>query len=637
MKEKLSRIEREVARIVLVYLVLGLVWIFFSDTVLVLLVENQAQFERFSLFKGTAFIILTAVLLYLQVRSALVQRIEVEQTLQISEERWKFALEGAGEGVWDWNLQTDEVYRSARWLQIYGYAEHEVGRTAQEGRMLIHPDDLQQALEDIQSYLEGRTAIFISEFRLRCKDGGWKWTLSRGKVVEKDEAGKPLRMIGIHSDISERKNSEAQVFQLAHYDSLTGLPNRVLFMDRLHQDIRKARRYAQSVTLIFLDLDRFKEVNDALGHDAGDQLLKETAQRLLGCVRGSDTVARLGGDEFTIILTNLSDSVSLEQVAQNILDRLAEPFRIGDEMVYLSTSIGITIYPNDAVDAEMLLKNADQAMYAAKEEGKNRFNYFTESMQQAAQMRMRMANDLRAALVNGEFVIHYQPIVELATGRMHKAEALIRWQHPSRGLVSPAEFIPIAEDTGLIVDIGDYVFRQAARQAVAWRKRLPDFQVSVNKSPVQFKASKNVHEVWLRHLDSLGLAGDSLVIEITEGLLLDAREPVIRQLQDFHRAGLQIAIDDFGTGYSSLAYLKKFDIDYVKIDRSFTGNIKPGSDDMALCEAIIVMAHKLGLQVVAEGVETAEQRDLLLGAGCNYAQGYLFSRPLPAEELEKLF
>jgi diguanylate cyclase (GGDEF)-like protein/PAS domain S-box-containing protein len=636
LKERLSRIERAVARIVLVYLMFGLFWIGFSDPAIAVFAADTADFQRYSTYKGVAFIVLTAIVLYLQVRATLMQQFRSEQSLMISEERWKYALEGAGEGVWDWNLQTDEVFRSARWHEIYGYSEGDVGRTARAGRTLIHPDDLAQAMEHIEAYLAGKTDIFISEFRLRCKDGSWKWTLSRGRVVESDGTGRPLRMIGIHTDISDRKNSEAQVFHLAHYDSLTGLPNRVLFMDRLHQDIRKAQRSKHSLTLIFLDLDRFKEVNDALGHDAGDQLLKETAQRLSSCVRTSDTVARLGGDEFTIILNNLSDSVSLERVAQNILERLAEPFRIGEEMVYLSTSIGITIYPNDATDAEVLLKNADQAMYAAKDEGKNRYNYFTASMQQAAQVRMRLANDLRAALNTQEFVVYYQPIVELATGNISKAEALLRWQHPVRGLVSPAEFIPIAEDTGLIVDIGDYVFTEAAQQVAKWRQRKPDFQVSVNKSPVQFKANKNIHKAWLGYLASIGLPGNSLVIEITEGLLLEARDPVIRQLQDFHKEGLQIAIDDFGTGYSSLAYLKKFDIDYVKIDRSFTRNIEPGSDDMALCEAIIVMAHKLGLQVVAEGVETPEQRDLLLAAGCNYAQGYLFSRPVPAEELEKL-
>ena len=635
MKDRLSAIERAVARVVLVYLAFGLLWILFSDYLLAVLATDQQQYQRYSMYKGIAFITLSATLLYLQVRGTLMRRFKEQQAVIQKEERWKFALEGAGEGVWDWNLQTGQVFRSERWHEMYGYVEHEVG-SALDGRKLIHPDDLAHAVEDIEAYLAGRTPSFVSEFRLRCGDGSWKWTQSRGKVVESDDAGRPLRMIGIHADISDRKRSEEQVFQLAHYDSLTGLPNRVLFMDRLHQDISKAQRNKHSVTLIFLDLDRFKEVNDALGHDIGDQLLKETAQRLKGCVRASDTVARLGGDEFTIILNNLSDSASLEQVAQNILDRLAEPFHLGEEMVYLSTSIGITIYPNDATDVEVLLKNADQAMYAAKDAGKNRYNYFTASMQQAAQLRMRLASDLRLALRANEFVIYYQPIVELATGDICKAEALIRWQHPVRGLVSPMEFIPVAEDTGLIIEIGDYVFTQAARQAARWRQFKPDFQISVNKSPVQFRANRNSHQAWMDQLAAMGLPGNSLAIEITEGLLLDATVPVMRQLQEFHRQGMQIAIDDFGTGYSSLAYLKKFDIDYVKIDRSFTRNVQPGSDDMVLCEAIIVMAHKLGLKVIAEGVETAMQRDLLLAAGCDYAQGYLFSKPLPPEELEKL-
>jgi len=637
MKDRLSAIERAVARIVLVYLVFGLLWILFSDYLLAVLATNEEQYQRYSMYKGAAFFTFTATLLYLQIRGTLMRQFKQEQSLVLSEERWKFALEGAGEGVWDWNLQTDQVFRSDRWHEMYGYREGDVGPSAMDGRKLIHADDLAHAVEDIEAYLAGRSKTFVSEFRLRCGDGSWKWTQSRGQVVESDSAGQPLRMIGIHTDISDRKYSEERVFQLAHYDTLTGLPNRVLFMDRLHQDISKAQRHEHSLTLVFLDLDRFKEVNDALGHDAGDQLLKEAAQRLKGCVRASDTVARLGGDEFTIILNNLSDSASLEQIAQNILNQLAEPFHLGEEMIYLSTSIGITIYPDDATDVDVLLKNADQAMYAAKDEGRNRYNYFTASMQQAAQLRMRVASDLRLALSANELVTYYQPIVELATGDICKAEALIRWQHPVRGLISPMEFIPVAEDTGLIIEIGDYVFRQAAQQAASWRQRKPNFQISVNKSPVQFRANKNSHQAWLDQLTALGLPGNSLTIEITEGLLLDATIPVVRQLQEFHNHGLQIAIDDFGTGYSSLAYLKKFDIDYVKIDRSFTRNIQPGSDDMVLCEAIIVMAHKLGLQVIAEGVETETQRDLLLAAGCDYAQGYLFSRPVLPQEMEKLF
>jgi diguanylate cyclase (GGDEF)-like protein len=389
--------------------------------------------------------------------------------------------------------------------------------------------------------------------------------------------------------------------------------------------------------LMLLDLDRFKEVNDTLGHDMGDILLKEGARRLSSCVRGTDTVARLGGDEFTIILSELHDPANVERIAQDILKKLAEPFHLKREVAYVSASIGITLYPNDGASIETLLKNADQAMYASKNQGRNRYNYFIPSMQEAAQNRMRLANDLRGALEADQFSLVYQPIVELATGVIHKAEALIRWQHPNRGEVSPTEFITIAEETGLIIDIGDWVFRETACQVKHWRERHhADFQISINKSPIQFHNKCNSHAAWFEHMQQQGLSGQSIVVEITEGLLLDASTAITDQLLEFRDAGMQVALDDFGTGYSSLSYLKKFDIDYLKIDRSFVSNLAPGSDDMALCEAIIVMAHKLGIKVIAEGVETVQQRNLLSTVGCDYGQGYLFSKPLPAVEFEKL-
>ena len=634
--KRLSNLDLIVLRIVLLYLLFGLIWIFFSDSILSSLVSSYEKYTRYSIYKGWAFILITSVLLYLLVRKTLQQQTQIESSLQVSEERWKFALEGAGDGVWDWDLQTNQVFRSVRWKEIYGYTNDEIEATADYGRALVHPDDLQHALNDIYAYLEGETDIFVSEFRLLCKDGTWKWTLSRGMLVGRTQDGKPLRMIGTHTDISTRKQSEAEVVRLAHYDLITNLPNRVLFLDRLKQDIKKANRENQTITLMYLDLDRFKEINDTLGHDMGDFLLKETARRLESCVREMDTVARLGGDEFTLILNNLDNQSSIERIAQEILDKLAKPFQLGNELIYITTSIGISIYPEDGHDVEELLKNADQAMYAAKQNGRNRYHYFTAAMQEAALTRMHLIRDLRIALNASQIRVFYQPIVELATGSIYKAEALIRWQHPTRGLVSPAEFIPAAEETGLIIEIGDWVFSEAANQVAKWRLHHPGFQISVNKSPVQFRSGSKNHVDWIDHLHSLGLNGQSIAVEITEGLLLDARDSVINQLNALRAAGIQIAIDDFGTGYSSLAYLRKFHIDYVKIDQSFTSNIRAGSSDMVLCEAIIVMAHKLGMKVIAEGIETQEQLDLLLGADCDYGQGYWFSRPVPATEFEKL-
>jgi len=470
----------------------------------------------------------------------------------------------------------------------------------------------------------------------RRKDGGTYavWLTINSSF---NENGSVHRRIALFSDITEKKKSEEVIWRQANFDSLTGLPNRQMFHDRLRQEIGKAHRSNAKLALMFLDLDRFKEVNDTLGHDKGDLLLKDAAQRLSRCVREADTVARLGGDEFTVILGELADGEGVDRVAQDILERLAIPFQLAGEMAYVSASIGVTLYPDDACDQDVLIKNADQAMYAAKSQGRNRYSYFTPAMQEAAQARMRLANDLRAALAGKQFEVFYQPIVELATGAIHKAEALIRWHHPILGLINPNDFIPIAEDTGIIVEIGHWMFREAAQQASRWRgDRYPDFQVSVNKSPAQFQRRRDTHANWFEFIREIGLPAQAIVVEITEGLLLDANDSVSGQLLEFRDAGMQVAIDDFGTGHSSLSYLRKFDIDYLKIDRSFVSSLEPASDDMALCEAIIVMAHKLGIKVIAEGVETEKQGDLLAAAGCDYAQGYFYSRPVPAAQFSKL-
>lgn len=442
---------------------------------------------------------------------------------------------------------------------------------------------------------------------------------------------------GFIRDISQKKESEELIWKQANYDTVTGLPNRRMFYDRLEQGIKKAKRAGSIMALLFIDLDRFKEVNDTLGHTTGDILLMEAAFRIGECARDSDTVARLGGDEFIVLLSELDNTNSIERIAEKILLKLAEPFELGGKVAYISASIGITLYPNDGDNIEYLLQNADQAMYVSKNMGRNRYSYFTPELQEAARNRRQLINDLHGALAAEQFMVYYQPIVNLDTGRIDKLEALIRWQHPERGLVSPATFIPLAEETGLIVKIGDWVFKEAARQAKRWRAQYnPALQISVNMSPVQFRNDNSPSKTWPLFLQELGLPGQSMVIEITEGLLLDANSDITGELLEFHAAGINISLDDFGTGYSSLSYLKKFDIDYLKIDQSFTRNLAFGSSDMALSEAIIVMAHKLGLTVIAEGVETEDQRSLLAIAGCDYAQGYLYSRPVPAREFEKL-
>lgn len=460
-----------------------------------------------------------------------------------------------------------------------------------------------------------------------------------------DSSGKVLNRVSLATDITKRKESEDLIWKQANYDELTGLPNRRMFHDRFQQELKKTNRAKLPLALLFIDLDEFKEVNDGLGHALGDLLLKETARRLTNCVRASDTIgkfnniARLGGDEFTVILSELKDITSVERITQKILETIAEPYTFNEEVVYISASIGITLFPDDASNIDTLLKNADQAMYAAKKLGKNRFSYFTNSMQTSVQNRMQLSKDLRNAIKKQEFHLVYQPIVNLRNNKVQKVEALIRWQHPTKGLISPADFIPIAESTGLIHDIGNWVFKEALEKALEWRKSIdPKFQISINKSPVQVQqnanSANNKHFNWANYMQQHDIPGECIAVEITEGLLLDSNDNIYQHLLGFRDAGIQVALDDFGTGYSSLSYLKKFDIDYIKIDQSFVQNIESDSDNMVLCQAIIVMAHKLKLKVIAEGIETQEQFDLLKFAGCDFGQGYFLSKPLKANALE---
>jgi diguanylate cyclase (GGDEF)-like protein/PAS domain S-box-containing protein len=474
------------------------------------------------------------------------------------------------------------------------------------------------------------------ELKWVSKDGQEQCTHIR-LTPEIDQSGKVNSVLAVGRDLSDRMAFEATIWKQANFDTLTQLPNRQMFHDRLDHEARMSHRSGRPLALMLIDLDRFKEVNDSLGHDTGDILLIEAARRITSCVRETDTVARLGGDEFTVILPNLDDTESIERIARTIINSLAEPFKLGLDEAFISASVGITLYPDDASELDVLFKNADQAMYAAKNAGRNRFSYFTPDLQVEAEKRLRLTSDLRAALPGDQFRVYYQPIVDLATGEIHKAEALIRWLHPERGTISPLDFISLAEDTGLIIPIGDWVFKQAVRKARRWRSRFhPSFQISVNVSPVQIRQDNLVCTRWPEYLIRKGMPGQSVAIEITEGLLLHAESKINEKLLTFRDAGIQISIDDFGTGYSSLAYLKRFDIDYLKIDRSFVQNLAFDGDDQALCEAMVVLAHKLGAKVIAEGVETTEQRDFLVAVGCDFAQGFLYSDPVPPDQFEAL-
>jgi diguanylate cyclase (GGDEF)-like protein/PAS domain S-box-containing protein len=451
-----------------------------------------------------------------------------------------------------------------------------------------------------------------------------------------DEQGGFKGYRGTGKDITEQKLAEERIRHMAHHDSLTGLPNRALLHDRIGQAIVQAQRNPRVFALLFIDLDRFKTVNDSLGHQVGDRLLQTVAERLMACTRGSDTIARIGGDEFVVVLSDLNQPEDARHVAQKVLDTLSAPVLIDTHELRVTPSVGICAYPYDGEDVETLMRNADTAMYHAKQMGRNNFQFFTQAMNDAAQQRLLMENDLRHALERGEFTLHYQPQLDLENGAIVGFEALIRWPHPQRGMIPPVQFIPVAEETGLIVPIGEWVLRQACSQARAWHDAgYPHLQVSVNCSAQQFQREDFVGTVG-RILRETGVSPGRLDLEITESVIVQHSEEVMARFEALDEMGVRISIDDFGTGYSSLSYLKRFAIHQLKIDQSFVRDISSDPDDAAIVSAIIAIAHSLGLEVVAEGLESPEQLAFLKALGCARAQGYYFSKPLPAQEFAQL-
>ncbi len=687
---------------------------------------------------------------------------EMTKQLRDNEERWKFALDGAGDGLWDWRLQTDGVLFSKRWKEMLGYADHEFPNTETAWTEHIHPNDKDAVLSARQAYLSGNQSLYVIEYRMRCKDGLWKWVLARGKLVSRDEHGNPLRMIGTHSDITERKQSEnelriaatafesqegilvtdanniilrvnyaltmitgysadeligknpsmlgsgrqdagfyaamwesilhtgmwkgeiwnrrknGEVFpelltitavkdqggtvsnyvatltdisvtkaaaneieRLAFYDPLTGLPNRRLLLDRLNLALASSHRHGRMGALLFIDMDHFKILNDTLGHDKGDLLLQLVAERLGKCVSKSDTIARLGGDEFVVMLEDLRGQ-SFEAAEQtkcigwNILASIDQPYQLNGHEFRCTASIGATLFDGYHHLTDELLIQADIAMYQAKTAGRNNLCFFDPQMQESINARVIMEADLRQAMAGKQFVLFYQPQV-YHNGWIIGSEMLIRWAHPSRGLVSPVDFIPLAEETGLVLPIGQWVLETACAQIKSWEANghTQYLQLAVNVSARQFRQADFVGQV-CKAIHDHAINPHRLKLELTESLVLDDIDDTIVKMNALRDIGVHFSMDDFGTGYSSLSYLTKLPLEQLKIDQSFIHNIGIKPSDSVIVQTIIGMAKNLGIKVIAEGVETPEQRAFLEQHGCPIYQGYLYSKPLPLEEFELL-
>jgi len=564
------------------------------------------------------------------------ERKRTEKALRESEERYALASLAANDGLWDWNLLTNEVHFSSRWKGLLGYSEEEIGTDIEEWFSRIHPDDSQQVKIEINSHLEGLSTHFINEHRMLHKDGSYRWILSRGIAI-RHETGSPYRMAGSHTDISARKHAEEQLQHDAFYDGLTGLPNRALFMDRLNNALRRTRRLPDYLfSVFFLDLDRFKMINDSLGHLAGDAVLIETARRLEKCARPGDTAARLGGDEFVILFEEIRDVENAKSIAERIQQTFAEPFHVNDTEIVSKPSIGIALGSSEYQHAEDLLRDADITMYQAKAHGRGCYEIFSPAMRLQAVALIRLEADLRTALERDEFHIHYQPIVTLKDSCIVGMEALLRWQHPHLGLMAPADFIPLAEETGLILPIGKWVLHTACRHLKSWLdKGIPPLRLAVNISPVQLKDPDFTGMV-TAEIEESGIQPENIALEIAESILMEQSPAVVEVLLKLKALGIHISLDHFGTGYFSLNYLQTLPIDTLKIDRSFTHELAFNRERAKIIETIVLLGSNLGKDVVAEGIETVEQWEKLQKMKCSRGQGFLFSHPLEESAMASL-
>ena len=558
------------------------------------------------------------------------ERKKSEEAHRESEERYALAAQGSNDGLWDWDLRNNVIYFSSRWKSMLGYADNEIGHQPEEWLSRVHPDDRPQMESRISAHISERNSHFEDESRIMHKDGSYRWMLTRGLAV-RDASGQAYRMAGSQTDITLRKETTEQLVYNAFHDALTDLPNRSLFLDRLqHVITTSTRRGGALYAVLFLDIDRFKIVNDSLGHLIGDKLLVAVGHKLIDCIRPGDSVARLGGDEFSLLLENVNELKDVVEVADRIHHRLSIPFKVEGHLVYVTVSIGIALGTGSYERAEQVLRDSDIAMYEAKKRGSGSSEIFDTGMHSNIIDRIKLESELHGVLDHNELALLYQPIVDLHTHRLVGFEALVRWNHSTRGMVYPTEFIPLAEETGLIIKIGEWILREACRELGALQIRFPSqphLKMSINISSKQFEQT-NLADLVEQILKESGVAPHSLAIEITESMLMKNVDVAITTMNRLRAMGVHIHIDDFGTGYSSLSYLHSLPIDALKIDRSFINKLTAKGDNQEIILSIMSLARSLNFDVIAEGLELDHQLEQMKGLECQFGQGFLFSKPM---------
>jgi diguanylate cyclase (GGDEF)-like protein/PAS domain S-box-containing protein len=562
----------------------------------------------------------------------------LRERVAVSEERYALAARGANDGLWDWDLVRGEVYYSPRWCEMLGLGD--VARVDGPGQWLdrVHPDDAQHVNDVLETHIKGLSPHFETEFRLRAEVGEHHWVLCRGLAV-RDGKGRAVRMAGSITDVTDRRRAEEQLAHDALHDVLTGLPNRTLFLEKVWHCLRVAgRREDYTFAVGYLDIDRFKNINDSLGHLAGDEVLLKVSERLQAHLRATDTLARMGGDEFTILFDDTPETAVLTKAVERLLGELRRPFFIDGQEISVTASIGITLSGHDYLRAEDMIRDADTALYRAKAAGRDCYEIFDHEMHVEVRAQLKLENELRHALDRTEMRLHYQPIVDLQAGGIVGYEALVRWEHPDRGLLSPAVFLPVAEESGLIVPLGRWVLREACRQLRQWRDTVPGMAerfVAINFSTREF-AQLGLVEMILRALHENGLPSNAIRLEITESVLIDNPQRALEVMRQLRSVGIELSIDDFGSGYSSLNYLHRYPFNTLKIDREFVRQIDGNDKSREIVRAIVVLAHSLGLSVVAEGSESSVQTDELRQLECEFGQGYHLGMPLAPGDVERL-